>query len=55
MRDFISKIIKALLSYRMIQFCKTRVPNEILQALEPIKADDEEVRKFGIEYGIKQC
>lgn len=27
----------------------------MLQALEPFKNDDEEVRKFGIEYAIKQC
>lgn len=31
------------------------VPQEIYDALEPIKADDEEVRKYGIEYGVKQC
>jgi methylenetetrahydrofolate reductase (NADPH) len=39
----------------MIGFCKARVPEHILSALEPLKNDDEEVRKFGIEFGIKQC
>ncbi len=39
----------------MIQFCKTRVPHFILDSLEPIKADDEEVRKYGIEFGVQQC
>ena len=39
----------------MISFCKAKVPTDILEALEPLKNDDEEVRKFGIEFGIKQC
>ena len=39
----------------MVEFCKTKVSNEMLEAIEPLKNDDEEVRKFGIEYGIKQC
>ena len=38
----------------MIDFSKTIVPKKILQALEPMKADDEEVRRYGIEYGIEQ-
>ena len=41
--------------YRRVEFCKTKVPEGVLQALEPIKNDDEEVRKFGIEFGVKQC
>jgi hypothetical protein len=32
----------------MLQFCKTAVPQRVLDALEPIKADDEEVRQYGI-------
>ncbi len=31
------------------------VPKQILEALEPIKADDEEVRKYGIQYGVQMC
>lgn len=37
----------------MIEFCKTKVSNEMLEAIEPLKNDDEEVRKFGIKYGIQ--
>jgi len=32
----------------MLQFCKTAVPQRVLDGLEPIKADDEEVRSYGI-------
>ena len=39
----------------MIHFCKTKVPNAILESLEPIKNDDEEVRNFGITYGKQMC
>lgn len=31
------------------------MPPEILESLEPIKTDDEEVRKYGIEFGVSQC
>lgn len=31
------------------------MPKRILEALEPMKHDDEEVRKYGIEFGIEQC
>lgn len=30
--------------HRTIKFCNTNVPNKILDALEPIKNDDEKVR-----------
>ncbi len=39
----------------MINFSKTIVPKKILEALEPLKNDDEEVRRYGIEYGVEQC
>ena len=39
----------------MIEFTKTKIPQEIFEALEPLKTDDELVRKFGIEFGVKQC
>jgi methylenetetrahydrofolate reductase (NADPH) len=28
---------------------------DIVESMEPIKNDDELVRKFGIDYGIRQC
>ncbi len=31
------------------------MPKHINDALEPLKADDEEVRKYGIQFGIEQC
>lgn len=40
---------------RTINFCKTKVPQYIYDDLEPIKTDDEEVRKYGVQFGIKQC
>jgi len=40
---------------RTIGFCKTDVPQFLSDALEPIKADDEKVREFGVEFGMKQC
>ncbi len=56
MRDSISKNIRSANTlYRTIKFSKTVVPNKILEALEPMKNDDEEVRKYGIEFGIEQC
>ena len=38
---------------RMIEFCKTITPPEITESLEPLKGDDEKVRKYGVEFGIK--
>ena len=40
---------------RIIDFCKTITPPEIKESIEPLKGDDEKVRKYGIEFGIKQC
>ena len=39
----------------MISFTKTKVPSEILDQLEPIKNDDEEVRKFGNKNLVQMC
>ena len=39
----------------MIEFCKTKVPSAIYEGMEPIKTDDELVRKFGIDFGTKMC
>jgi methylenetetrahydrofolate reductase (NADPH) len=33
---------------RMTGFCKTKVPQAIFDALEPIKDDEEAVKKYGI-------
>ena len=40
---------------RSIGFCKTNVPQSLSDALEPLKADDEKVRNFGVDFGVKQC
>ena len=44
-----------LIINRSVEFCKTIVPKYIEDALEPIKTDDEEVRKYGIQFGVEQC
>ncbi|PIA59759.1 hypothetical protein AQUCO_00400570v1 [Aquilegia coerulea] len=40
---------------RMIGFCKTRIPAELTAALEPIKDNEEAVKKFGIDFGTEMC
>lgn len=40
---------------RMTNFCKTHVPEEILQALEPIKDDDSKVKEYGIQLCTQMC
>lgn len=40
---------------RMIKFCKTRVPEELLNKIEELKDDIEGIKQFGIEFGIKMC
>ena len=40
---------------RMTAFCKTKVPADIGDALEAIKDDEEAVKKFGVELGVKMC
>ena len=39
----------------MISFTKTIIPDEIYAKMEPIKNDDEAVRKFGTEYLANFC
>jgi methylenetetrahydrofolate reductase (NADPH) len=39
---------------RMLKFTKTKVPKEIFDTLETIKADDEKVMEYGVEFGVKQ-
>ncbi|KAH6834899.1 methylenetetrahydrofolate reductase 2 [Perilla frutescens var. hirtella] len=40
---------------RMTGFCKTKIPTEIMEALEPIKDNDEAVRAYGIHLGTEMC
>ncbi|KAL3619855.1 hypothetical protein CASFOL_034767 [Castilleja foliolosa] len=40
---------------RMTGFCKTKIPDEIMAALEPIKENEEAVRAYGIHLGAEMC
>lgn len=40
---------------RMTGFCKTKIPEEIMAALEPIKDNEEAVRAYGIHLGTEMC
>ncbi|XP_077217447.1 putative methylenetetrahydrofolate reductase (NADH) isoform X2 [Tasmannia lanceolata] len=40
---------------RMTGFCKTRVPFDIMAALEPIKDNEEAVKAYGIHLGTEMC
>ena len=40
---------------RMTGFCKVKVPQEITDTLEGIKDNDEAVRNFGVDLGVKMC
>ncbi|XP_077239202.1 putative methylenetetrahydrofolate reductase (NADH) [Tasmannia lanceolata] len=40
---------------RMTGFCKTRVPSDIMAALEPIKDNEEAVKAYGIHLGTEMC
>lgn len=40
---------------RMTGFCKTKIPQEITDALEPIKDNDQAVRAYGIHLGTEMC
>lgn len=40
---------------RMTTLCKTFVPKDIREALEPIKHDDEAVKNYGVKLGIDMC
>ena len=51
MIDFIGTILTSY-EYRMIEFTKTITPPEIKENIEPLKGDDEKVRKYGIQFGI---
>ncbi|KAB2014380.1 hypothetical protein E1A91_D09G228900v1 [Gossypium mustelinum] len=40
---------------RMTGFCKTKIPDEVTAALEPIKDNDEAVKSYGIHLGTEMC
>lgn len=40
---------------RMIKFCKTRVPMEILNKIEELKDNIDGMKQYGIELGISMC
>ncbi|CAN4126697.1 unnamed protein product [Withania somnifera] len=40
---------------RMTGFCKTKIPEEITAALEPIKDNEEAVKAYGIHLGTEMC
>lgn len=40
---------------RMTTLCKTLVPKDILEELEPIKDDDAAVKEYGINLGANMC
>lgn len=40
---------------RMTSFCKTAIPADISETLEGIKDNDEAVKAFGIDLGVKMC
>lgn len=40
---------------KTIKFCKTNVPPELWEDLEKIKNDDEKVREYGVQHGIRTC
>ncbi|KAJ9087263.1 methylenetetrahydrofolate reductase (NAD(P)H) met13 [Entomophthora muscae] len=40
---------------RMTTMCKTRVPNGIIEALDPIKDDDAAVKEYGIDLAVSMC
>ncbi|KAK9125803.1 hypothetical protein Scep_014649 [Stephania cephalantha] len=40
---------------RMTGFCKTKIPSEIMEALVPIKDNEEAVKNYGIHLGTEMC
>ena len=39
---------------KTVKYCKTNVPKSLSSSLEPLKNDDEKVRKFGVDFCIQQ-
>lgn len=40
---------------RIVRFCRTDVPKSVIDQLEPIRNDDEAVKRFGTALGIDMC
>lgn len=40
---------------RMVKFCKTRVPEELMSQVEALKEDADALKKFGVDFGIRMC
>lgn len=40
---------------RRTSLCKTKIPDEITSALEPVKDNDEAVKAYGIHLGTEMC
>lgn len=40
---------------KMTSFCRTTVPDQIWKGIDPIKDNDEAVKKFGIELCVRMC
>ncbi|KAG9443448.1 hypothetical protein H6P81_014788 [Aristolochia fimbriata] len=40
---------------RMTGFCKTKVPADIMAALEPIKENEDAVKAYGVHLGTEMC
>ena len=40
---------------KFTNWCKTKVPSSISEALKPIKDNDEAVKEFGVEETIRVC
>ncbi|PRP86322.1 methylenetetrahydrofolate reductase [Planoprotostelium fungivorum] len=40
---------------RMTSLCRTKIPREITDSLEPIKNDDEMVKEYGVQLCMKMC
>ncbi|XP_047316341.1 methylenetetrahydrofolate reductase 1-like [Impatiens glandulifera] len=41
--------------FRMTGFCKTKIPAELIAALEPIKDNEEAVRSYGVHFATEMC
>ena len=39
----------------MTEFCKTKVPQEFTDALEPIKDDEGKVKECGVDLAVQMC
>lgn len=40
---------------RMTRFCKSRVPQSLLDQLAEVEGDDAKVKELGIDFGTKMC